>query len=255
MLILLPPSEGKTAPLGGPKLSWRGLHHSELNPARERIFDALTQLCEKSPVKARTVLGLGPKQADDIARNAALALAPTAPAIEIYTGVLFDALDAATLTAPARKRLDSHVLIASALFGFLSPADQIPAYRLSGDVKLPGAPLSLWREPLTHLLSSHKGVILDMRSQTYQKLAPIPDDSAERSFVVRVFQERDGRRTIVSHHNKATKGLLVRDLVQSSRMPKTEAGLLALLSQLGYVFELHEAKKAGQPAILDIILV
>jgi uncharacterized protein len=254
VLILLPPSEGKSAPASGPRLSWPRLHHRELTSVREQMFLALTKLCQTSPTKARSILGLGPKQADDIARNAALAKAPTAPAVEVYTGVLFDALDAGTLTAAARRRLDQHVLIASALFGFLSPEDHIPVYRLSGDVTIPGAPMSLWKEPLTHILSDHKGVIVDMRSQTYQKLAPIPPDTAGRSFVVRVFQERNGKRAIVSHHNKATKGRVVRDLVQAARMPKTEAGVLNLLTQLGYVVEVHEGTKAGQPAYLDIIL-
>jgi cytoplasmic iron level regulating protein YaaA (DUF328/UPF0246 family) len=42
------------------------------------------------------VLDLGPAQRDEITRNAELRTAPTSPAIDLYTGVLYDALDALT---------------------------------------------------------------------------------------------------------------------------------------------------------------
>ena len=37
----------------------------------------------------------------------------------------------------------------------------------------------------------------------------------------RVLVERDGRRTVVSHHNKATKGRLVRAVARSRRSVRT----------------------------------
>jgi cytoplasmic iron level regulating protein YaaA (DUF328/UPF0246 family) len=256
VLILLPPSEGKQSPIRGPRLKMGALSHTSLNPVRAEVLDALTTLCSTSPTKARTILGLGPKQAEEVARNANLLSAATAPAIEVYTGVLFGALDAASLSAAAQKRLNTHVLISSALFGFLSPTDPIPAYRLSGDTALPGiGPLhSVWREPLSAVLEQTTSVILDLRSGAYAKLGPLPHAVADRSFVGRVMLEKNGKRTVVSHHNKATKGHLVRGLMELRTMPKTEAAMVRALEGLGYTIAIHEGNKAGQPATLEIVV-
>lgn len=256
MLILLPPSEGKASPQSGPRLTLSGLSNPSLTASRATVLDALIALCSGPTGKARDQLGLGPKQSEEITDNAQLRRASTAPAIEIYCGVLFEALNAETLRAAARKRLDAHVLIASALFGFLTPADRIPSYRLSGDVILPGVgPLpSHWRTALSSVLAEQTGVILDLRSGIYTKLGPIPPEVAHRSFVGRVLLERNGKRSVVSHHNKATKGRIVRALVERGPMPKTETALTKALTDLGYAIEIHEAEKSGQPATLDIVV-
>jgi cytoplasmic iron level regulating protein YaaA (DUF328/UPF0246 family) len=144
------------------------------------------------------------------------------------------------------------VRIASALFGLLRPTDRIPAYRLSADVTLPGigALAGVWREPVGAVLAAGDDLILDLRSGAYAKLGPAP----ERALLGRVLLERNGKRSVVSHHNKATKGRLVRGLVMRRAMPKNEDALLAALHDLGYHCEIHEAKKSSQPATLDIVV-
>ena len=133
---------------------------------RSHVFDALVALCSGNKKKAATILGLGPKQLDLIDINAQLASAPTAPAIEIYTGVLYDALDFQTLPATAKKRASSRVAISSALFGLVRPGDLIPQYRLSADTTIPGlGPLAtVWRDSVQAELRATTGPILDMRS-------------------------------------------------------------------------------------------
>ena len=86
MLVLLPPSEGKTGTASGSRLKPSTLSFPGLAAPRSRVFDALSALCSGNEKKAATVLGLGLKQLDLIDINARLATAPTAPAIEIYTG-------------------------------------------------------------------------------------------------------------------------------------------------------------------------
>lgn len=256
MLILLPPSEGKTSPEVGPRLKLGELSFPELQPVRSEVLDALIAVCQGRPQRAATVLGLGPKQLGEVSRNAALVTAPTAPAIEVYTGVLYDALDVAHLPASARAKLNTHVVIASALFGFLRPNDPIPAYRLSGDTTLPGVgPLgSVWRDPLADVLGSTSGVIVDLRSGAYAKLGPIPPQAAHRALVGRVLLERNGKRTVVSHHNKATKGRLVRALMQLRTVPSSQDAIIRSLEKLGFWCDIHDARKPGQPAGLDIIV-
>src|SRR5687767_15835456 len=101
MLILLPPSEGKHAPRSGKPVG--ELAHPALNPAREQVLQALTGLCSGDPDRAMSVLGLSPGQSAEVARNATLRTAPAAAAAKIYTGVLYEALDLATLPAPALR--------------------------------------------------------------------------------------------------------------------------------------------------------
>ncbi len=255
MLILLPPSEGKTSPADGPPLDVTGLSFPGLTRARKSTLKALIDLCSKDP-KAAEILGLGPTQAEEVRVNKRLRKAPCAAAIEVYTGVLFDALDVTSLTTSARTRLQSSTVISSALFGLVRPDDLIPAYRLSGDVSLPGigAPAAHWREGVSAIIGQSSGVIIDLRSQMYASLGPIPAEVTDRAVSARILLEKNGKRSIVSHHNKASKGRLVRALAERPAQPNTVNDLMKALKELKWTCELSEAKKAGQPATLDIIV-
>lgn len=256
MLILLPPSEGKTTPVDGVPLDLSSLSFPQLTTIRERLLTSLVSLSRRQPKAVAAALGLGPTQASEVARNAELRAAPCAAAVGVYSGVLYDALDAPTLTARGRRRLDAHVAIASALFGLVRPTDAIPAYRLSADSMLPkvGSLAAVWRNSLTQAVTSVPGPIFDLRSSAYVALAPIAEEALDRSVFGRILLERNGRRSVVSHHNKATKGRLVRSLADGGTMPKSIDALLDTLDALGYRIELHEATKRNQPDRLDIIV-
>lgn len=251
MLILLPPSEGKTAPTTGHPLDMAGLSFASLTDVRERIAGRLQRLCASSPAKARLALGLSARQDVERLRNAELFDTPTAPAWQVYTGVLYDALDAQSLPAAARRRLADRVVIASALFGLVRAGDLIPAYRLSADSLIPGVgPLAdQWREPLASALAdaADDGIVLDVRSSAYLALGQVPGDRAERTAVARVLH--GGK--VVSHHNKATKGRIVRDLM-SGRTPKTIPALAEALSRQGYDIEIFEPTRPAFPWTLDV---
>jgi cytoplasmic iron level regulating protein YaaA (DUF328/UPF0246 family) len=235
VLILLPPSEGKTAAAAGPPVDLEALSFPSLTPTRRRVGDALVSLSGR-PKAAREVLALGPAQAEDLARNARLWEEPAAPAIEVYSGVLYDALSAGTLDRRARRRLGASVVIASALFGLVRPDDLIPAYRLSGTVRLPrlGPVAAQWRTAIPVALDDHRGVILDLRSGTYVSLGAAPAGS----LTVRVLTDREGRRIVVSHGNKATKGLLVRRIVETGAT--TVADVLACCHDQGWAVDRTE---------------
>ena len=107
MLILLPPSEGKTAPRRGKPLDLAALTCPELTDARRAVIDALVDLCSGDVAKAAELLEVGATQHDLVALNAGLADAPTARADAVYSGVVYDALDAPTLSSAARPRASS----------------------------------------------------------------------------------------------------------------------------------------------------
>lgn len=256
MLILLPPSEGKTAPRRGKPLDLADLGFDTLTAARQRILDALLELCRGDRDAAAKTLGLGGTQHDLVDLNADLLQAPTARADRVYTGVLYDALDVATLDAAARRRAATRVAITSSLFGLVRPGDRIPAYRLSGDVTLPGlGPVAAqWREVQGEALQPalDSGLLVDLRSSTYAAFWRPPADAAPRVATVRVLHEVDGRLKVVSHFNKATKGRLVRSLLESGANPRTPQRLAEALRDLGWQVRLGDPSRAGTQ--LDVVV-
>jgi uncharacterized protein len=255
VLILLPPSEGKSAALDGPAVDPSALSFPELSATRDAVLTALIDLCSGDVDTAAAKLGLGPTQRGEVGANTLLRTEPCAPAIEVYTGVLYEALDYSGLTAAGRRRADANVGIASALWGLVRPSDLIPAYRLSAGTTLPGlgSLTRAWSEPVACAIASVEGLIVDLRSGGYVALGPVPAAAAERTVTVRVLQERNGRRTIVSHFNKATKGRMVRALLSSRRTPGTPAAFVQALDALGFRAE-SEAARPGRPTAVDVIV-
>ncbi len=256
MLILLPPSEGKSAPTRGKPLDLAHLSFGELTRTRERVLEALVELCSGDPAPAARVLGLGATQIDLVARNADLRTAPTARADRIYTGVVYDAIDFATLDAAARRRATSRVAVVSSLFGLVRPGDRIPSYRLSGDTTLPGlGPVAAaWRTPTEQAVLPvlGSGLLVDLRSGTYANFWKPPATIAAKVASVRVLHEVDGVRKVVSHFNKATKGRIVRDLLVSGAAPRTVPAFAGVLRDLGWSVEVGEPGSKGTQ--LDVVV-
>ncbi len=260
MLILLPPSEGKTAPRRGKPLDPAGLSFPTLAEPRAEVLDALVSLCttgaDGDVQKAAQVLGLGRTQTEEVLRNAELRTAPTARADQVYTGVLYEALDLASLDAAARRRATSRVAITSALFGLVRPGDRIPAYRLSGTVSLPGVgpTASFWASRLDAAVreAAGRGLVVDLRSSTYASFWRPGADTADRVVTARVLHEVDGTRKVVSHFNKATKGRIVRSLLRDGGNPGTPGRFAEQLRDLGWYVEAGPDGRHGTQ--LDVVV-
>src|SRR5690349_5751444 len=133
MLILLPPSETKRAGgAQGTRLDLAALAYPSLTKPRRQALDATRRLA-RNLTAATAGLKIGAGQKHEVLRNRELLTSPTMPAIDRYDGVLYEALDAATLTADQRAFAGRHVAIASAAFGLTAALDPLPAYRLSHD--------------------------------------------------------------------------------------------------------------------------
>src|SRR5690554_3699442 len=175
MLILLPPSETKRdGGAEGSTLDLSALSFPALYAARRAVGTELRKLSSNLTTMASS-LKLGAGQQHELLRNRAVRTSPTMPAIDRYTGVLYDALDAASLPGNSREFAFRHVAVHSALFGLVASGDAIPAYRLSHDSRLPGLSLKkVWRDPIASALADRPGVILDLRSEAYVALGPAP---------------------------------------------------------------------------------
>lgn len=221
MRILLPPSEGKAEPEGGEPVDLDSLVFApELRKQRQKLLRAVDPKLRK---------------------------APAAPAAEVYTGVLYQRLDLAGLSAAARRRAAKRILIASALWGFVRPADRIPYYRLSPSTKFDGiGPLSAWWRPaLAAAMPDEPGeTIVDMRSGAYAS-AWKPKRATLLS--VRAFREEKGKRKAVSHMAKAVRGDVARALLLAKREPKTPEEVAAVATEAGFEVELT-------PASLNVII-
>jgi cytoplasmic iron level regulating protein YaaA (DUF328/UPF0246 family) len=253
VLILLPPSEGKAAPRRGTSLRPEQLSFPELRAPRSEVLAALVGLCASDDPaaleKASGVLGVGKTLGAEVARNAGLATAPAARADRIYTGVLYEALDLASLEGPARRRATARVATVSALFGLVRPHDHIPAYRLSGDVSLPGLGnvATFWGRHLDPAVAaaSGRGLVVDLRSSTYTPFWRPDPETAPRVVTVRVLHEVGGRRKVVSHFNKATKGRIVRAMLLDGGTPRTPEEFADHLRDLGWTVEPGRTGKHG----------
>jgi cytoplasmic iron level regulating protein YaaA (DUF328/UPF0246 family) len=210
MLILLPPSEGKTEPEGGEAVDLGSLVFAEeLGKKREKLIRAF---------------------------DPALLKAPAAPAAEVYTGVLFGRLQLPKLGKRARGR----VLIASALWGFVRPDDRISSYKFPPKTKLKGigAPAAYWRPALAEAMPDRKGgLIVDMRSGAY---AAFWKPKRATLLPVRAFTEQDGERKAVSHMAKAVRGDVARALLEAKKPPKDPEGAAAIARAAGFTVELND---------------
>ncbi|MFC8170874.1 peroxide stress protein YaaA [Streptomyces sp. NPDC057325] len=251
MLVLLPPSEGKAPSGSGAPLKPESLSLPGLAEARAAVLDELVELCAADEEKAREVLGLSEGLRGEVAKNAELRTAGARPAGEVYTGVLYDALGLATLDAAARERAGKALLVFSGLWGAVRVTDRIPSYRCSMGIKLPGlgALGAHWRGPMASVLpeAAGDGLVLDLRSSAYATAWRPKGGVAARTATVRVLHAPT--RKVVSHFNKATKGRIVRSLLEAGAEPGSPAELAEALRDLRYVVE-----EGGRPGALDVLV-
>jgi cytoplasmic iron level regulating protein YaaA (DUF328/UPF0246 family) len=265
MLILLPPSEGKTGPETGAPVDLTTLWSPALAPARRRVLSRVVALSARTSARGRqtalATLGLSAGQSAELARNASLLQAATAPAGQVYTGVLYEALALDTLGPAARAQVEDAVVVLSGLWGAVRLTDAIPAYRCAIGVSLPvlGGLGPYWRKVLATAMdaAAADGPVLDLRSGAYASMWSPRPAVADRTATVRVLHERvvDGtaQRSVVSHFNKATKGRLVRGLATAGAHPTSVDELVTALKDLGYAIEERPAPK-DRPRQLDVVV-
>lgn len=240
MLLVLPPSRGQTSgPDGAPPLRLDTLALPGLSDARARLLAAL-EGGEHDPAEQ-----------------------PTAPAHAVFTGVLYAAADlpgAVRSRGAAARRVREDVMIASPLLGMVTPTDAIPASRLAmGTVPGLGSLGSHWRPALTEALAQRDAdeLVVDVRSSEFLPLwRPGP---AAPWVQVRVEEEVDGERRVVSHAAKHLRGVLVGHLLRRRGAEPTDARSLLNaargLRSSGAITaaELQHAPKPGSPAVLTLV--
>ncbi|MFI7578895.1 peroxide stress protein YaaA [Kocuria kalidii] len=253
MLILLPPSETKSAPGAGAPVDLGSMSFPGLTDARERVRTELAATSTRED--ALEVLGVGERLRGEVVRNTRLGAEPAAPALSVYTGVLYDALDPAGMSEAQRAAAAEALVVVSALWGAVRPDDRIPAYRLSMGTDLPGLGrlAAHWRRHLPAVLdpAAGDGLVVDCRSAAYAAAWRGPRG---RTVGVKVVRESHGRRQVVSHMAKHTRGLLARHLVERTaegKLLRTPQDLLAAAQERWHA-ELTEptTRSAGELVVV-----
>jgi cytoplasmic iron level regulating protein YaaA (DUF328/UPF0246 family) len=230
VLIILPPSESKRpAPADGSPLSLDALSFPELNSARERVVEALIATSGQPDAMER--LRVRPTLIGEVARNTVLRDLPTRPAHETYTGPLHATFDAGSLLGAARQRLETDVVINSAVWGALRPSDPIQPYRLHICNHLSGLHdlEPFWRAVLPDVLATAagNGVVLDLRSPTYQA-SGTPARRGVPTATMRVLPEA-GARSMGDVVAKRVRGQVARYLIEADETPSTPDELADIL--------------------------
>ena len=233
MLIILPPSETKQPPpeVGSP-LDLTRLSFPSLTAMRERVMDALVATSQGPDALRR--LMVGPSLGGEVARNAYLRDLPTRPAIDTYAGPLYEGMDAASWSSDARSRAARHVVIVSALWGAVRPADRIPPYRLHVCARLVGMDRlePAWRALLEDLLADaaeQRGPMLDLRSHAYQAVGR-PSGLDDQAVTLRIRPAPGGPAHIGAVVAKRIRGEVASHLLSSAADPGDPMDIADLLA-------------------------
>jgi hypothetical protein len=254
VLILLPPSEGKNEPYGRARpVDLTALSFPELSATREKVLRAAIETCTLPDAPRR--FQVGPSVAGEVLRNALIEELPARPAMEIYSGVLYKALDWASLSPAAKRRAASRLIIVSGLWGALRPGDRIPPYRLHVCSQLVGMGFlePLWRSVLPSVLAKaagRRGVIVDCRSSSYTAVG-MPEDLTDRAILMRIVRE-GGAKAAPSFHAKQTRGHLTRYLLEAGANPTSPHGLAKVLRGRWDV-TLDPPKRDDKPWIANVV--
>ena len=213
--VLLPPSEGKAVG-GNARLKYStasGVFGPALGDFRTDVARALSS-AKGGDGKLLGVKGELLERAQEA--NRTLVGAPTFPAWQRYTGVVWDHLDLSSFSGPTRTAAIKRIIVPSGFAGLVRADDPLPDYRLKMGARL--APFGLmstwWRDDLTTALLAHtkKLPVVDLLPQEHRSAF---DWSLVNTLVRVDLVSRTGG--IVGGHNaKAAKGLLARHLLVSS---------------------------------------
>lgn len=228
--LLLPPSEAKTPGGRGRALGARPAHPL-LGPARAEVTGALARLLDGPGEAAAAALQLPPGAAAAALRaDRAVLASPTRQALDRYAGVVYQGLDAASLS-PAELRVAGRtLLVMSGLLGVVRADEPVPDYRVPAAARLPGigALATFWRRVLAEVMPAllpRTGLIVDLRSSDYAAMWRPVGPLAERVVAVRVLSPLPrGGWGVVSAASKHAKGRLARAVVRRLAAGEPVAG-------------------------------
>ena len=163
------------------------------------------------------------------------------PAISVYSGVLYQALDWPSLSASAKKRASLSVVIISAKYGAITPDTRIETYKEKINNKAMQAPVATVLDAIT------TDLIIDCRSSTYQTVWRAP---YAKTVEIEVFTRVNGMKKVITHMSKKTRGEVVREILTASKKPQRPQDVQDLIAHR-FECELLQSSETG-PWILEV---
>lgn len=197
MKILFSPSEDKIFP------SQRGVMSERVEGIYQRYFEFISSASEGEIAKA-----MGYSKLSEVAQ--ALSHITQEPklgkAIELYSGVAYDALDFPSLPQDSKQWLSKNTLIFSNLFGAVSAEELLPFYKLKqGEGFASFSTKEVYQKQESEIDESLEGeFVLDLRAEFYKKLYMPKSHHYSMEFY------KNGKK--VSHFGKYYRGIVLREL-------------------------------------------
>jgi len=204
MLILTPPSEGKSS-VNTVKKKFKETDFA-FEQQVKTILDTLNQLNEK---QMQSIYGTTLDKAVVLHHNNLTIFdSECSMAIERYTGVVFQHLDWKSLDLSPQNYINQNLRIISGLFGILKPDTLIPNYKLKMDV------LSLtafWQSYISNHIKNEE-LILDLLPAIHRKTINVGKNIVKINFMV----NKNGTLIQSAHAGKVVKGKFIRFLAQNN---------------------------------------
>lgn len=220
LLILLPPSEGKSAMPG--RAAALAESHPDLARDVAPVLKHLRRLTKDERAKWYGV-STAEKGAAAHRLNLAVLQAPGLPALERYTGVVYTRLDPATLREPARA--GKQLLIVSGMYGLIDGSVPIADYKL---------PLNPWLTKYWKPINSARLAALAGGRPVLSLLPGAHAKALDYAPLVNVDFKLEGGKKSAGHFGKAIKGKFVRFLLET---PVTSIEEIGAFREEGYRFD------------------
>ena len=203
MKILIPPSEGK-AKVRPLDILFKDTNF-EFAKYTQQIVDLL---CLIENEDLTSVYGTTQEKAMMFHRqNQDVFNSKCVPAIERYTGVVYNHIEWNTLSKKSKNYMQKYILIFSGLFGLLTPETLIPDYKLKMNVL---SLKSLWGPIISNYLKD-EDIIFDLLPQVHRKAYKPNKNTIQIDFLV----QSKGKTSAAGHFGKAVKGQFIRFLAQN----------------------------------------
>jgi uncharacterized protein len=205
MVILIPPSEGKTK-IKKPMDTRFGETDYYLMDDVKQVIRLLSLIGDE---ELRSIYGTSVEKARIYHRQNQDAMNSRIwYAIERYCGVVYEHINWKSMSDNAKDYMEKYIRIFSGLFGLVTPRTLIPGYKLKMNV------LALqhhWKPILTNLLKD-EDVVIDLLPQVHRRAYEGSDNVTTIEFSVIT----KGKRTAAGHYGKAVKGEFIRYIAENN---------------------------------------
>lgn len=167
------------------------------------------------------------------------------PAAMAYSGIVFNKIDAQNFSQQQWMFATKTLRIFSALYGLLSPSDEIQAYRLDMSSKIVPKLYDYWKEDinkkLCSLLTSAQYTLVNLASKEFFKLVNPSLLPQNTQVITPIFQQEiRGKMITNSLYAKQARGLMTRFIIENEI---TDPEYLKAFDMDGYFFNVHLTNK------------